>query len=291
MKIINHLLFGLIIGLTLFSSACEEIPPVINPFTGEPPDTVIDIESQKRQVLIEEFTGVRCVQCPAGSAEIATLLAIHGERLVAVSIHAGDFSPPFPQSQYDFRTTEGEQLINFLGPPISYPSAVIDRKLFDGENDLILGRNEWAGYIEQEKALDPVVKIAVLTQYNQTTRKLDVEVQLYPQETISEPDVRLSILLTESNIVDIQDTPDGKVNDYVHKHVFRDMLTSYLGEAVSESLVAGNVITKNFSYTLPESWNAGEAALQEDEMHVVAFVHLGTTSKEVLQAIEVPMIK
>lgn len=284
-------MFGLLAGLALFSNACEEIPPVINPFTGEPPDTVVDVENQQRQVLIEEFTGVRCVQCPAGSAEIATLLAIHGERLVAVSIHAGDFVYPFPTSQYNFQTQEGDDLYNFLDSPNSFPSAVIDRKLFEGENDLPLGRNQWAGFIEQEKAIDPLIKIAVQPTFNETTRKLDVELKLYPQEIISEPDVRLSVMLTESNIVDIQDTPDGKVTDYKHKHVLRHMLTSYLGDAISESLAPGNVITKNYSFTLPESWNAGEPSLQENEMHVVAFVHLGTTSKEVLQAIEVPMIK
>ncbi|MBK8490657.1 MAG: Omp28-related outer membrane protein [Saprospirales bacterium] len=287
----KYLLFGLILGLTLLSTSCHEIPPVINPFMGDPPDTTIDLENQMRQVLIEEFTGVRCVQCPAGSAEIASLLAIHGERLVAVSIHAGDFSYPFPQSHYNFQTSEGEELINFLGPPISYPSAVIDRTLFDGEADLILGRNDWAGYIAQEKAIDPVIKIAVVPNFNETTRKLDVEVKLYPQEDILDPDVRISLMLTESNIVDYQDTPDGKVDNYVHKHVLRDMLTSYLGEGISETLISGIIITKNFSYTVPEVWNAGETASNVEEMHVVVFVHLGTTTKEVLQAIEVPVIK
>ena len=291
MTIMKHLLFGLILGLVLFSPACQEIPPVINPFMGTPPDDTSGLENQMRQVLIEEFTGVRCVQCPAGSAEISSLLAIHGERLVAVSIHAGDFSYPFPQSHYNFQTTEGEGLINFLGPPISYPSAVIDRKLFDGENDLILGRNDWAGYIGLEKAIDPVIKIEVIPTFNETTRKLDVEVKLYPQEDILEPDVRVSVMLTESNIVDYQDTPDGKVDNYVHKHVLRDMLTSYLGEGVTETLAAGSVVTKNISYTIPEVWNAGEMPSNVEEMHVVAFVHLGTTNDEVLQAIEVPVIK
>ena len=274
----NRLIIVLAIGMAFFWNSCEEIPPVINPFDGEPNDTTIDIENQQRQVLIEEFTGVRCVQCPAGSAEIETLLAIHGVRLVAVSIHAGDFSPPFSTSLYDFRTEEGEQLINFLGPPIAYPSAVIDRKLFEGENDLILGRNDWAGYIEVDKALAPRVKIALKADFNETNRKVDLEVKLYPQENITDPDVRLSIMLTESNIKDIQDTPEGKINDYTHRHVLRDMLTSYLGEAITESLTAGNIITKNFSYTLPSDWKEGD-------MEAVAFVHLGTTSKEVLQAV------
>jgi len=287
----KQILFALIVGLALFSSSCEEIPPVINPYTGDPPDTIVNPDDQLRQVLIEEFTGVRCVQCPAGSADIEALLAIHGAQLVAVSIHAGDFSPPFPQNLFNFQTPEGNELNNFLGPPISYPSAVVNRKLFDGENDLVLGRNDWAGFIALEKEIDPKVKIGVATDYNETTRELDIEVNIFPQENILDPDVRISIMLTESNIVDYQDTPNGKVSDYVHKHALRDMVTSHLGEEITESLVPGNVITKNFSYTVPESWNPGEPPVVEEEMSVIAFVHLGGDTKEVLQAVEVHMIE
>jgi hypothetical protein len=278
----QNLLFLL---LALLFAACSEIPPVITPFTGEPGNTSSDIENQQRQVLIEEFTGVRCVQCPAGSAEIETLLAIHGERLVAVSIHAGDFSPPFPQSLYDFRTPEGTALINFLGPPIAYPSAVVNRRKFEGKNSLILGRNDWAGFIEQEKALPPKVKIALEPKFNAGNRKLELEVKLYPQEDILDPDIRISVMLTESGIVDYQETPGaGKVPDYVHKHALRKSITSALGDIVAETMASGAIITKNYSYTLPENWNA-------EKMKAIAFVHLGGNVKDVLQAIEVSVVK
>lgn len=278
-------LFILLLGAALFSASCYEIPPVINPFDGTPPDTTINIEDQERQVLIEEFTGVRCVQCPAGSAEIETLLAIHGERLIAVSIHAGDFAPPFSQSLYDFRTPEGEGLINLLGPPISYPSAVVDRRLFEGENDLILGRNDWAGFIEVEKAVPPRVKIGLKATFNETNRNLDLEVKIYPQELITDPDVRISVMLTESNIIDYQEVPvQGKIPDYKHKHVLRDMLSSYLGDAISETLAPGTVVTKNYAFTMPAGW-------KEDDMKAVAFVHLEGTVKDVLQAAETSVTK
>ena len=277
--------FGILLGAALLGPGCEEIPPVINPFMGEPPDTTINIEDQQKQVLIEEFTGVRCVQCPAGSADIETYLAIHGEQLIAVSIHAGGFSFPFDESVHDFRTDEGEALISFLGPPIGYPCAVVDRKRFDGKNTLILGRNEWAGYIEQQKALPPLVKIGLKSEFNEATRQLDLEATIYPQEAISEPDVRISVMLTENDIVDYQETPDfGKKSDYNHKHVLRDMLTSHLGEEVSEPLTPGTTIVKNFSTILNPDW-------KEAKMKAIAFVHLGGASKDVLQAVEVSVLK
>ena len=81
--------------LTVVLGSCTEIAPVV-PALGD------------RKVLVEEFTGVRCVNCPAGASELENLKGIYGERLVIVSIHAGDFSPPFTDSRFDFRTAEGD---------------------------------------------------------------------------------------------------------------------------------------------------------------------------------------
>jgi len=268
----KYFIFSLSFALAFWTSSCDEIPPSVNPSEGE------------RNVLIEEFTGVRCVQCPAGSVEIADLLDQHQGRLVAVSIHAGEFAPPFPESPEDFRTAEGEELINFLGTPISYPSAVIDRMLFPGQNDLILGRNDWAGYIATERAIPARILIELRTGFDETSRKLDLEVKLVPLENFAETDVRISIMLTESNIVGVQDTPEGKVADYVHNHVLRGMLTSFLGESIPEPLTEGAIVTKNYSFTVPGTW-------KEADMEAIAFVHLGGTTKEVLQVVSAHVIE
>ena len=76
----------LLLAAAIFAlTACDEVPPKV---TGSMGGGVIEspVEDQLRQVIIEEFTGVRCVNCPAGSSAIQDLLAIHGERLVAVSM-------------------------------------------------------------------------------------------------------------------------------------------------------------------------------------------------------------
>ena len=62
----------------------------------------------KKVVLLEDYTGVRCVNCPA-AAEIANgLLAQYEHQLVVLGIHAGFLSMPiggFP----DFQTEEGNR--------------------------------------------------------------------------------------------------------------------------------------------------------------------------------------
>ncbi|MCF8244877.1 MAG: Omp28-related outer membrane protein [Saprospiraceae bacterium] len=275
----------LLASAILFFSACEEIPPKVTGSMGGPVDPN-PIDSQLRQVIIEEFTGVRCVQCPGGSAFIQDLLAIHGQQLIAVSIHAGDFSTPYSASLYDFRTEEGNQLLSYLDEPFGFPSAVVDRKLFTGQFDLQLGQGDWAGFIASEMAIAPKVRIGIEPGFNAGTRKLTADVTIYVDEAITAPDVRLSIMLTENNIRDLQITPSSStpIPDYNHRHVLRDMLTQYNGDPISEPLSQGAEITRSFSFTMPADW-------KEENCEVIAIVSLAGASKEVLQAHQVHVVE
>ncbi len=282
--------FGLawvwIVGIFLITG-CYEVPPIVTPVmdVGECPSQAASaVANQQRNVLIEEFTGVRCVNCPAGAQAIEALLAQHGNRLVAVSIHAGFFAPPYPESLYDFRTPAGTQLLSFLGEPLGYPTAVVNRRRFSGEFGLQLGQAKWAGYIEQELNVPPKVKLAVNPSFNAATRDLQVDITVFVQETLADSDVRLNVALTEDNITDYQLTPAGKQADYVHKHALRAMLTNATGNLLQEDLGAGSRFCKRYTLNLPAAW-------KEQDCKVVAFVSLGGASKDVLQVVQAKIIR
>lgn len=283
MKKFLYLFFVLSLGLF---AGCEEISPEINPQMGPntDPDDPSPVEDQPRQVLIEEFTGVRCVNCPDGSEAIETLLNIHGEQLVAVSIHSsGSFSVPNDENAYDFRTTEGDNILSFLGEPIGYPTAVVNRKKFPDEFDLQLGKGQWAGYIAEEAALPPKVRIGIEPSYDVNSRDLSVDVALYVEETIT-GEARLSVMLLENDITDAQVTPDGLEEGYKHKHVLRDMLTNYDGDIIPEELAADAEIEKSFDTTIPADW-------VDSNVSIVVFVSLAGEVKDVLQAHQVKMVE
>jgi len=236
----------------------------------------------ERKVLIEEFTGVQCVNCPDGSAEIQNLIALHGENLIAVSIHSGYFSTPNPENKYDFRTADGDAIATLLGEPQSFPSAVIDRKLFAGENERQLSKQSWAGYIQKELAEAPKFNISMESDFDEASRNLNVKVTVVPLENVNE-ELNLSVLLTEDDIVDTQLTLAGKIPDYKHKHVFRRVLTNEVGGvSLGNSFVKGQNVTKDFSVTIPSEW-------KEDDCHVVSFVHKVGEDLDVLQAEQVKM--
>lgn len=271
----------------LIITSCKEIMPTIPPLSNKGA-VIVDPTVDNRKILIEEFTGVRCVNCPAGSREIENLLRSFPDNLIAISIHAGFFSPPYNESLYDFQTDDGNNFVGTYlgGEPFAYPSATVNREKTNN-GSFYTTLSEWAGLITNEIAEDIQVTLEMDRTYNEASRDLDVEVTVNPKTSIPN-DLRITLIITENNIVDYQllPDPDGKIADYKHKHVLREIVTPVDGEIVSDQeLVAGMSIDKSFSFTLPDDWVAENCA-------VVAVVHRNTPdSKEVLNAEEVHVIE
>lgn len=269
---VSYLCF-LFFSILLFS--CKEEPVYIPPLGQINPVNT----TKPHRVLIEEFTGVRCVNCPDGAAEIENLRSKYGENLVTVSIHAGDFAKKLSVSKYDFKIAEGVSLLNFLGSPEGYPSVVIDRKPLGTNNTLnIVGLGKWAGIVKDESAINPEADLNSSVTYNSTSRTLKAKIDIEPLVNMS-GEYRLTVVLTESNIVDAQIVPIiGVKTDYVHKHVLRHALTNYDGQPISESLTKGKIVSKEFTYVLPTEFISKNC-------EIVAFLHKSGSSKEVVQAV------
>ncbi len=272
----NVIKLMLLLCLTGFWS-CDENSPVIPCLSCGDGD--VTVEPTDKKILVEEFTGVRCVNCPAGSAEIENLLDIHGERMIAVSIHAGFFSTPYLNSNVDFRTSEGTALEGFLDAPLGYPTAVINRKLFENQDDLQLSQASWAGLIQQEKSeLSPLV-LDLTIDFDEASRELTATTKIQPAETLT-GDYRYSVMVIESGVKDPQLTPDnGVVDDYSHKHVLRDMMTPFNGEDIEETFTVGTTVEKVHQMTLPDDY-------ESTKVSVIVIVHKDGDSREVVQVEE-----
>ena len=253
--------------LSLFAfsfGACSEISPVVPPL-GD------------RKVLVEEFTGVRCVNCPAGAAELDNLRTIYGDRLVVVSIHAGDFAPPFSDSRFDFRTTEGDALEKRLGSPLGYPTAVINRKKFSGQTGLQVGRSTWAGFMAAETNTASTVNFSVEKTYNPTTRQFQITIKAVENIKDALKNVVFSALITEDNIIDTQETPTGKQSNYKHRHVFR----GFAADEIAVNPTGQSQITYSFNGVLKQNWIVENCSI------VLVLSQKEGISKEVLQVTEI----
>ena len=274
----HKLLLPLLVASLLYG--CKEVPITI-PSGAVDPGTGPD----QRKVLVEELTGVRCPNCPDGTATLVALGDQLGENLIVVSVHAAPgYDQPYPESQYDFRTTDGDIMADYIGLASFFPTAAINRRIVPPETEPYLPRQIWAGIIDEDLGKDPVMNIALETNYNAASRDLGVTVTLTPRNTLS-GEHRLTVLITQDSIQDVQKKGLEKIPDYYHRHVLRDVITQATGDVISNPLISNIAIEKKFSITLPAGWN-------EKHCSIVAFVHHGSTpDKEVLQVEEKHVIE
>ena len=239
----------------------------------------VEVSPDDRVVLVEEFTGVRCVQCPAGASQLKAISDINPGRLVIVGIHSSPvFSNPIDPEQ-NFRTPQVIELSSWLGDPQGYPSVIVDRIKFDGQIDLHAGDTpaDWAGPINEALSIAPFANMDVQLGYNSSSRRLDITVNTTPLENVSDQ-VNLTVMITESNIIGPQLFPTHQEDNYKHDHVLRSVVTSVQGDQIQESFITGSTINTELSTILDESWN-------HENCEVIAFIHRGQLdNKEVLQA-------
>ena len=276
-----------ILAILALAVSCEEIAPTINPQMEVDTnicDKTVDVNGQERAVLMEEFTGVQCVNCPQGSETLQLLLDQHGDRLVGISIHAGEFAPPYPESTVDFRNPAADAIFDLLQVPTLFPNSAINRGNHVGDFLVVPGDGQWAGIVDTELEKPLVMRLGLAHEYNADTRELEVCAKMYPQEDFTADEILLTILIIENDIVDVQKTPSGKVPDYVHKHALRGAITNPTGNLITESITAGAEISNGFAFTLPDDWVA-------ENCEIVAFVGKGGQDKEILQAVQVHLVE
>ncbi len=216
-----------------------------------------------RHVLIEDFTGQRCVNCPDATSVIHSMQEIYGEEnLVAVGIYSGPFGQTTSGRLYDLTTETGNYYFDQLGVD-SQPVARINRHAPN------LASATWPSevydYIQEEAQLD----LTLTNAYDESSRRVDISVEGLGLSYVSG---RLQVWLMEDGIMDFQYQSDGSIEDeYIHEHVFRTTVNDRDGDAYS--VAQGETAVRTFSYTLDDSWVA-------DSMKVVAFVF---DDSEVLQ--------
>ena len=81
-------------------------------------------EVTKRNVLIEEFTGKKCVNCPIGHIEAKAIEEAYPGRVWSINIHGGFYS----STEYPNLNTTICDTIGTYYNPAMFPSALINRQ-------------------------------------------------------------------------------------------------------------------------------------------------------------------
>jgi hypothetical protein len=207
---------------------------------------------QHRNVVLEEYTGIHCGYCPDGHVRAEFLRSSFPERVVLVNIHAGSFAVP-SSGEPDFRTIYGEALASGMGVT-GYPSGTVNRHIFpEIGSTYALSRSAWYYSAMQIMPEKSPVNVGYTSNFNYSTRELNVEVSLYFTEAI--PSCQLHVALLENHVFGYQaDYTNGTQTNYDHKHILRDLLTGQWGTAVTPA-GQGTTYTTSFSTIVSNDFN------------------------------------
>ena len=212
--------------------------------------------SASRNVLIEDFTGQRCVNCPTATLEIERLMAQYGgDTVIAVGIHSGPFAKSVKGVPYSLYTAEGDEYFNYWKVE-SQPKGVVDRL---GTSDY----PSWGTIVRDELSKTAPLVLQVNVSCDVNFRQMTVTAIC--QGTDGNTQGKLQLWVIEDGITAFQYMPDGSTNrEYVHNHVFRASVNGTWGTDIN--VVEGVANTNYFDCTLDEAW-------VPENLWVVGFVY------------------
>ena len=244
--------------------------------TWNAPDspTMVSTQTLKKNVILEEFTGVNCSYCPDGHRLANEVTNTHPGRVSVINIHQGFFANVKP----NYKTEWGDAIANQTGIGIDqgYPSGTINRHVFSGSYT-ILGRGNFAPRTKTILAQDSYVNVGLKATINEDTRELMVDVELYYTGNGASVN-RLNIALVQDSIlgpqIGAEYYPEMIIGDlYQHNHMLRDLLTKQWGDSIRQT-TAGTFVAGRYFYAVPEK--VGDVPVNLKKREVIAFVAEGT---------------
>ena len=236
----------------------------------------VPMESLDKNAILEEFTGVRCPNCPAGHQVMAQILADNPGRAFCVAYHPfnSSFTLPYPGDP-DFRRHYADAFYTmpYCGSSRFMPSAFVQRRQWT-PGERILTRSLWTGHTNTILAEPSPMNVGMATSYDEGTSILTVIVDIYYTDDFP-GDHNLMVTLAENDLVSQQ---SGASGDYTHKHTFREAFVEQWGDPILTDGTAGTFYTRIFTY----DYSATDYIMENCEL--LAFV-LDNTTEEVITGI------
>ena len=249
----------------------------------------VDTTQQNKNVIIEEFTGIGCVWCPAGHLIGQTLHDNNPNDVFLINIHTGGYASPNGAGT-DFRTNFGSSIAtqsNLSG----YPAGTVNRHLFSMTQNggTAMSRSDWSSASYQILGQSSPVNVGIQASVDMSTNVLTVDVEVYYTGTQTIQTNRLNVAVVQHNVEGPQTggqsnnpgqmLPNGNYN---HNHMLRHLLTGQWGEYIS-TLTPGYFYSNQYTWTMPA--DIAGTPLDPTNISVIAFV--AEDNQEILSGTEV----
>lgn len=247
----------------------------------------VEPEPVNRNVLLEDFTGQNCVNCPAAHEVIEKLQEQYGENLVVVSIHAGGFGIRVQRTNFTLdppriglMTDEGNALAQAYGIE-TFPIGVVNM-------GSPIESDDWATAVDNAIKIPTDVSIKTTATLNIDETNPEDKGEIMISSTVhsaTEREGYVQFWIVENGIKAEQKFADGsKQDDYVHNNVFRAQL--YDGQKGNRTLFTGGT-DQVYENSIAVRWTDKERWVS-DNLSVVTIV---SDNSGVLQVTRVPVKK
>lgn len=278
----------IVTALTIILFACDKIDnPIIksgdyrSDLYGNAP-AFVPVETPLQNVLLEDFTGHDCGNCPIAHGIAYGILDNNPERVAMVAIHAGSLGGPNPPLYpANWTTPEGTYYLLTQVGADEMPKGRMNRT---PDSHIAYSPGGWVNRTNTALAATPQVHLQLATNYNADNKHLSVHVNHQWFQGLS-GDYRLVIMLTESHIIAPQlwygHTPEH-VDEYEHNHMLRTTLTGATGRVVASNPGSGLNTTNSYTIDWKDEWNA-------ENCEVIAFITEGEDGR-VLNCAHRPLV-
>jgi hypothetical protein len=281
-KLIIPAVFIFLSGLLL--SSCDKINPPYTEDNNLPVDTTecpipdFPVKTQHNKVvLLEEYTGHYCPNCPTAATIAHNMVNKYPDSLIVIAVHSGYFAGQFPpEYTLNLTNTTGETLHDYFGINPN-PAAIFNRKSINGS---LIDEAYAAWESDFLSVVDtlPVLDMQIINNYNEAEKKVCIHIQT---EYLVDLDrsLKLAVYITEDSITGNQKTNVSPyiIPNYVFMNVLRGAVNNTWGDDLSTTAItAGTKKISNYKLSLDPSWN-------DDQCYIVAFVY-DAGSEEILMA-------
>lgn len=242
-----------------------------------------------QRILLEDFTGHRCINCPKAQIEARRIHDKYEGRVILLAVHAGEtYASPTTEHPYDFRTSVGTELDNYFQvSPNGLPQGMVNRVPKESRRSLY--SPEWEQQAVEVLNRKPPLAIKLETSYNSTDKEItaNVEIEYYEDGKISN---HLALYIAEDSIISYQHSSPKDIDDYEHNHVLRAAFgnRSWGYPIDSEEIKKGDKFTFTYKYKInAENSTPGEMYYwRPEKLRIIAFVHDHQDTYEILQVTE-----
>jgi len=211
-------------------------------------------EQTKRVVLLEDFTGQRCVNCPKATDIIEQLQEVCGDAFVAVGIHGGPTAFAGNANIVGLKTDIGDEYYTHWN--LEYqPVGLVNRHA-------PLNYTEWIEAVKEELVKPAPLRLKGTAVLEDNTITINIDAQ----GTNGTVNGKLQVWLLEDGIKALQLMPDNKPADqaYIHNHVLRTAVNGTWGEDFS--IKEGETERRTMALDIEPKWN-------REQLSIVAFVY------------------